>query len=215
MQVYKKISTSIANKLIDKEVICKEKYSIFQYGCELMISTGVSTIIFVIISLITQSFLSSMLFYAGFLLTRKFCGGFHASTYIRCHLLFAFNHLVFIVFDKFFPHQYDLPTVIISGAFCIISIILFAPIDHKNKPFTKGEYYFFRKCSFILSGAILVGLTVSVVFMNVLPYFISVVFGVFSATVSMLVARFQRRSAPRYMDYTARKEKKKNEEPTN
>ena len=83
MQVYKKISTSIANKLIDKEVICKEKYSIFQYGCELMISTGVSMIIFVIISLITQSFLSSMLFYAGFLLTRKFCGGFHASTYIR------------------------------------------------------------------------------------------------------------------------------------
>ncbi len=215
MQVYKKISTSIANKLIDKEVICKEKYSIFQYGCELMISTGVSTIIFVIISLITQSFLSSMLFYAGFLLTRKFCGGFHASTYIRCHLLFAFNHFVFIAFDKFFPHQYDLPTVIISGVFCIISIILFAPIDHKNKPFTKGEYYFFRKCSFILSGAILVGLTVSVVFMNVLPYFISVVFGVFSATVSMLVARFQRRSAPRYMDYTARKEKKKNEEPTN
>ena len=201
MQVYKKISTSIANKLIDKEV--------------LMISTGVSTIIFVIISLITQSFLSSMLFYAGFLLTRKFCGGFHASTYIRCHLLFAFNHFVFIAFDKFFPHQYDLPTVIISGVFCIISIILFAPIDHKNKPFTKGEYYFFRKCSFILSGAILVGLTVSVVFMNVLPYFISVVFGVFSATVSMLVARFQRRSAPRYMDYTARKEKKKNEEPTN
>lgn len=67
MQVYKKISTSIADKLIDKEVICKEKYSIFQYGCELMISTGVSTIIFVIISFITQSFLSSMFFYAGFL----------------------------------------------------------------------------------------------------------------------------------------------------
>ena len=120
-----------------------------------------------------------MLFYAGFLLTRKFCGGFHASTYIRSIYYLAFNHLVFIAFDKFFPHQYDLPTVIISGVFCIISIILFAPIDHKNKPFTKGEYYFFRKCSFILSGAILVGLTVSVVFMNVLPYFISVVFGVF------------------------------------
>ena len=211
MQIYNRVATTLADKLLNKEIITDDKYSIFRYGCELIISTIVYTLVFIVISIVTNSFISSMLFYAGFLVTRKFCGGFHASTYIRCHLLFAFNHLLFIAFDKFFPRQYAVPVLIITGVFCVISIAVFAPIDHKNKPFTKGEYYFFRKCSFVLSGVILVGLTLSIVFIEDRSYSLSVMFGVLSATVSMLVARYQRRSAPRYTN-TARKEETSNEE---
>lgn len=212
--MYEKIAKTIANNLLDNRIISGEKYHIFKYGCELIISNIIYTLFFLIICLITNSVIPSLLFFIGFLITRKFCGGFHASTYVRCHLLFAANQLVFIGFNRFFPFNFYLPTLVIFGGLCIIAIILLAPVDHINKPFTKGEYLYYRKCSLILSGILLFGLIVSASVVKVLPYSMSILFGVFSATISMLVAKYQRRKAPKYIEST-RKEDNRNEETEN
>lgn len=210
-KMYEKIAIAIANNLLNHKIIPGEKYHIFKYGCELIISNIIYTLFFLIICLVTDSVIPSLLFFIGFLITRKFCGGFHASTYVRCHLLFAANQLIFIVFNRFFPLNFYLPTLVIFGGLCIVAIILLAPVDHINKPFTKGEYLYYRNCSLILSGILLFGLIVSAFVVKVLPYSMSILFGVFSATVSMLVAKYQRRTSPKYIE-SNRKEEKCNEE---
>ncbi|MBQ1991369.1 MAG: hypothetical protein II233_01145, partial [Clostridia bacterium] len=49
-KVYKKISTIIANIFLKKEILAEDKYALFKYGCELIISNIVYTLIFLIIS---------------------------------------------------------------------------------------------------------------------------------------------------------------------
>ena len=98
--MYKKISKAIADIFLNKKILSEDKYALFKYGCELIISNIVYTLIFLIMSMLTNTLVPSLLFYAGFLITRKFCGGYHASSYIRCHLLFAFTHFLFVSFTS-------------------------------------------------------------------------------------------------------------------
>ena len=91
---------------------------------------------------------------------------------------------------------------------------MLAPVDHVKKPFTEGEYVYYRKCSLVLSGILLLGLIVSTVFVNFLPCSMSILFGVFSAIVSMIIAKCKRRVAPKYIE-SNRKEYKCNEENEN
>lgn len=198
--MYKKISTIVANIFLKKKILAEDKYALFKYGCELIISNIVYTLIFLIISILTNTFVPSLLFYAGFLITRNFCGGYHASSYIRCHLLFAFNHFLFIVFVYLLPNNLYTVFLILFSIICFFSIAIWAPVDHKNKQFTKGEYHFFRKCSLFLSILIATGISVSIIFLPTTIYVISIMFGILSAVISMLVAKYQRRNYPKYKE---------------
>ena len=196
--MYKKISCLIADSLLKSNILSDDKYPLFKYGCELVISNIIYTLIFIIISILTNTFLCSLLFYIGFLITRNFCGGYHASSYIRCHLLFAFNHLLFITFTYLFPSNFYLIFLAIAGVLCSFCIACYSPVDHKNKQFTKGEYYFFRKCSIVISIVIALCTVVFIVFSSANMYAVSMMFGISSAAISMLVAKLQRKNCSKY-----------------
>ena len=196
--MYKKTSKAIADVFLNNKILPEDKYALFKYGCELIISNVVYTLIFLIISMLTNTLVPSLLFYAGFLITRKFCGGYHASSYIRCHLLFAFNHFLFILFVYLLPSILYTLFFILFIIVCSLSIAIWSPVDHKNKQFTKGEYLFFRKYSLILSVLIIICGTISIILLPTTIHAVSIMFGVLSAVISMLVAKYQRRNYPKY-----------------
>lgn len=198
--MYKKISKAIADIFLNKKILSEDKYALFKYGCELIISNIVYTLIFLIMSMLTNTLVPSLLFYAGFLTTRKFCGGYHASSYIRCHLLFAFTHFLFVSFTYLIPIVLYKVIFISFSIICSISIAIWAPVDHKNKQFTKGEYIFFRKCSLILSILIATCASISMILLPTTIHIISIMFGILSAVISMLVAKYQRRNYPKYKE---------------
>lgn len=80
--MYKTISYKITDIFIKKKMITEDKKDIYLYGFEIVVSTIIYALIFILTAIVTSTLLYSIIFFIGFYFVRKFCGGFHASTYL-------------------------------------------------------------------------------------------------------------------------------------
>lgn len=187
------ISNCITNRFVKSNLIPEEKKEIYSYGFEIITSTIAYALIFIILAIVTNTFLTSVIFFCGFYFIRKFCGGFHANTYLKCHILSALNHIAVIAMLIFFPSSLQRIVSTISLYVCAILILGFAPVDHKNKRFIKNEFRHFRLMSCIYSGIIVIIATLNAfgIFGAIKAdiFVFAYTLGTFSATISMLSAK--------------------------
>ena len=87
------IATKISSIIIQKCRLSSDLIKIYTYGCELLISTGLGMMSVFLISCLLGRPLSGIIFLIVFVSLRLYCGGLHASTYLRCFIL---SNLVFL-----------------------------------------------------------------------------------------------------------------------
>lgn len=145
-------------------------------------------------AIVTHTLLVSLIFWVGFFIVRTIAGGYHAKTYIACHMLFMLNHVMLIVTIKFFPPHAQNHMTFALALLSAILIFLFAPVDHPNKPFIKGEERRFRKFSCIYALLVLVFAFILYAF-SILPseYALSFATGTFSAAFALTGAKIQQK----------------------
>ena len=191
--MYSKIAQNITERYIQKNIISEEKRAVYKYGFEVLFSTIVYTLIFIIIALLSYSVFPSLFFWLGFFIVRKLCGGYHAATYLKCHLLFALNHLAFVAAFKYVSFVKNPIFMSVSLVICSAMIFIFAPVDHPNKPFKGDECKKFRNrskqyCIIVVSVAVISYM--GWVTHNTLLF--GYMFGTVSATISLLSAKIQK-----------------------
>lgn len=192
--MYKKISQLLTNYFIHKGTVTADQYEVYAYGFEVLISTLVYTFIFILIAFVTRTLLASLIFWIGFFIVRTIAGGYHAKTYIVCHMLFMLNHVIVIAALKLtsLPAQKHIAFALILLS--AILIFLFAPVDHPNKPFIKGEEQRFRKLSCIYALFILVLAVILYAFsFDLSEYPLSFAIGTFSAAFALTGAKIQQK----------------------
>lgn len=191
--MYKKLANLLTELFLSKNLILEDKKEIYLYGFELIASMIVYAIIFLFCALITSTLYTSIVFFLGFYLVRKFCGGFHANTHLMCNFMTTFTHLIAIAFLLWFPSLYRNIFNTITLLCCALLILLFAPVDHKNKKFIKNEYQNFKIKSCIYSCFILVIAIFNIIEIHLLIHKDIFIFayslGTLSATISMLSAK--------------------------
>lgn len=188
---YKELSSMLANFFVKHGTVEKDKFEVYAYGFEVLLSTIVYTAIFIAIAAITETLIPSLVFYAGFFIVRTISGGYHAKTYISCHLLFTANQLAFISVLKLTPtatHIYITSAMVVTSS---ILVFMLAPVAHPNKPFIKSEKKRFRKYSCIYAALLV---SVFIVIAILIPskyvyYLLSYAVGTFSAAVSLVSAK--------------------------
>ena len=197
--MYKRIAISLTDMFINQKIISSDKRDICQYGFEMLISTIAYMLIFFFTAIITDTFIESLMFWLGLFVIRKTAGGHHAKSYSSCHLLFAFNHVLFIAATKVLPQASVFVSICLLLCFAITTVAICAPVDHKNKPFIKNEYIRYKMLSRVYC-AILLAILVSIIIIHTtnrsteigdILYF-SFSFGTASATVSLLSAKIIR-----------------------
>lgn len=197
--MYKRIAISLTDMFLNKKIISRDKRDICQYGFEMLISTIAYMLIFFFTSIITDTFFESLMFWLGLFVIRKTAGGHHAKSYSSCHLLFAFNHVLFIAATKVLPQASVFVSICLLLSFAITTVAICAPVDHKNKPFIKNEYIRYKMLSRVYC-VILLAILVSIITIHItnrstetgdILYF-SFSFGTASATVSLLSAKIIR-----------------------
>lgn len=191
--MYHNIASKITNFFIRGKIIDAEKEDLYLYGFEIMISSIGYLIVFLLASFISQTVVTSILFWLGLFLIRKTAGGHHANSYTSCHLLFLANHLVFIIIFKVTPLSvYNWSTIAIL-LLCAILIFSLAPVDHKNKPFINGEYKRYR-CLSVIYSCILICVSTLVLFRVITAnnFLFSFSIGTLSATISLLFGKIIR-----------------------
>ena len=198
--MYSKLAVAVTRKLSKWDVIDNEKFDIYSYSFEILISYSVYFLIFLFTSALTKTFFESLFFLFGFCILRHFAGGYHTSTYIRCHLLFSLSHLIFILIFKLTPIDWYLVFVSSLLFYIVLSVYLFAPVDNDNKPFTKTEFTRFRfksRLYVILMSTILI--TSFLLISIARPYIFCYIVGTSFAATSLLAARIVQKLSKRHL----------------
>lgn len=140
----------IADFFVEKEIIKSDEHEIYVYGAEALLSGISNLLILTVCGILMDELLIALLFFLVFNIMRKYCGGYHAATHLKCNLIFALNTLTILLLIKnyFFISEWLIVTAII-----VSDIIIFwlAPIENVNKPLEKYEKKKYRKKAIIFS----------------------------------------------------------------
>lgn len=187
--MYKKLASVTTDYYIKRGVIEAEKQEVYRYGFEVLLSTFVYALIFIVTSIISKTLIPSLLFWLGFFIIRKISGGFHCKTYLSCHLLFFINHILFIVLYKYLPNTISEWCSIGFILIASLLIFLFAPIDNANKPFIKTEKKRFRTLSCIYACILIMIAALNYLFLPFGHITFCFATGSLSAAISLLCGK--------------------------
>ena len=131
------LSLLVCKHLLKKGVITEELKDVYIYGFDLLFSFLISTTIILTIGLITHQILPTIFFLLTFILVRRYTGGYHANTYLKCQICTVSFYLITVVLSIYLniPHY----SYIILGAIGIFVILLLGPIENPHKPLTNQE----------------------------------------------------------------------------
>lgn len=142
------LSNTITLRL-QKVGVIQDKFKIYKYGFELLISSLIGISLIFIIGLLSNTFSDSLVFLVCFIILRQCTGGYHSRTYLSCNLSFITVYLIFIYFRNYMMFSYK--GLIISGIISLVIIFLLAPMEHKNKKMNKEKKSLHKITSRIIS----------------------------------------------------------------
>ena len=150
-----KTSRHITDKLIRHGRVDSDDRELFEYGIFLVISQMIYALVCIICGIVFKCIAESLVLYVSFNFARKYSGGFHASTELRCFIISSLSILCSVSLIKTFEIK-DLcvPFIILLAAASAV-IIIFSPLDTDEKPLTEDEKVLFRKKSFLVLGVLL------------------------------------------------------------
>ena len=94
-------ATKMAEYIMERANISKQRKAVFIYGCELTLSTIASVLSIIILSIFLNAIYSSFVFLLVFIGIRLFAGGYHAKTYSHCFLLTNFVYLLSFLLSEY------------------------------------------------------------------------------------------------------------------
>lgn len=145
--MYKYIAKGITNGLINEKVVSERDREIYEYSFEVLLSTGAIIAVILIASMFFKCCVNSLLFMAGFILTRRISGGYHASKHIYCFLTTIANYGLYVLAVKRLSVNLIPEICIILAVFSLFAVCALAPVEDRNKPLSNKEKIRFRKQS--------------------------------------------------------------------
>ena len=130
-QMEHSIAQYLARRLLRYVPDTEEKYPVYVYGFELILSFAFSAVIIICVGFLVSQPMTSLAFMTTYILIRRYTGGYHAETYWQCKLYTVGIFLLVLLLSVL--------TRIPLWAFLITSVVgeavvfKFAPIKNKHK----------------------------------------------------------------------------------
>lgn len=142
-----KYGSRIAGVLCDNRIIREEDKEIIVYGLDALLSTLINLVIILGLGLILGQLRQTVVFLLSFAALRVFAGGYHAKTRIGCTATFIIIYLTGMALQHYTPGIIVKPAAIGLAVISLVSVLIMAPIEHKNRPFEGNEYKHFKMIS--------------------------------------------------------------------
>jgi accessory gene regulator B len=191
------LSKRISSLFISNQIIQEEDKEVYEYSFELLLSTLFNLVVVIAIAIVTRRVLEALLFVLGFVPLRSFAGGYHASTHFRCFLILLFTYSLFILTTFFLMTKLVLPITIVLTLSSVLLIFVLSPVEDSNKPFSEEETVKFKRKSRI--GILIYSLAILglLLLLNNKIFGLSLAFGVFSVSLSLLASVIRNKIAAR------------------
>ena len=171
-------------------VIKESDVELYEYGLELIISTGVNVFIMIGISSAFGRPFIVVPYLLGFISLRLFAGGYHAKNHLFCILFNTAVYSVSCLVALNIEESTAILASIIESCVSFALVFLFAPVPAKNKPLSIEEKKRNRTIALIISVLFLV-LCISLYYSYLLgSTFCNMIFcGQLMATVLLLIGK--------------------------
>lgn len=148
---------------IHRKQIDTDEYEVYVYCFEVLLSSIFNAIILIIGVLISRLYIETLIFVAVFIISRKFCGGFHAKTHWGCLLLLIANYTIFSL--SFYLIGENILSIIslVLSITLIPPIILYAPVSHPNNPLPQKRVKIFKHFAAMIAVFLLILNVLSIV----------------------------------------------------
>lgn len=188
-------------KLISSKVACflckdeerKDNYEIYEYAVYIILSSAFHIATIIALGLCFNLLVESLVFYFSFITIRKFAGGYHAKTPIKCYIISVVSSTIILVLINIIPiivsrFRFIEYFLLILGLFSLIIICYLSPLDTINNPLNNEEKIFLKKITIFLSVSIYFISCLLIVF-SVLNIGIAMMFGIFMSNLVLVLRK--------------------------
>lgn len=126
------IAKKITQRWIIKNVISTDFAESYTYGIQAIILSLLSIIELLVLGIVIDELQSSIIFLIVFITLRRYTGGYHATTVVKCHSYTLILYLVNIHLSKVVTLDITIlfTAVLLLG---VITIIIDGPVQNSNK----------------------------------------------------------------------------------
>lgn len=148
-----KIGSKIIEFFASNDLIKNEDKEIYKYAFNIILSSLIHIATVMIIGLCFNLFIESLVFYFSFIAIRKFAGGYHAKTPVRCYLFSFASNIIILCLVKWLSsiNTLFIFIFIIFELLCVVLILLISPLDTENNPLTGQEKKMYRMLTSIIT----------------------------------------------------------------
>ena len=122
--------------LLKGQFIDKEDYELYYLGNEVIVSTGITSFIILLIGLMLKNLFGAIIFLICFISIRNFSGGYHAKTRWGCLLTTVVSYISsYYITELQMKYANSILTGLLIAEVLISGLIFlrYAPIENKNK----------------------------------------------------------------------------------
>ena len=136
--------------------IKQEQYDEYVYALEIILNILITDITMIIIGLAMGMIWECILFWLVYKILRKYCGGYHFSTSLKCYLSSCIMCPVVLAVVRYVPYSMTVWGLLTLTALIILSIL--SPVEAANKPLDEkrtadirnnGENFNNHKCGML------------------------------------------------------------------
>lgn len=182
------MSERITHFFMQRNFFDEADYRYYYFGFNYIINEIGSWLIAALLAIITSEVLESAVYIFVFMTLRHYCGGFHASTHLRCNIIFMMTYIGFLLLIGMPIAVYIRYIVVIAILFSNIVTFLLAPMESINKKCTIQELKKFRTKAIMYSCLFSI---ICIVLMNLdIKFSFCIVLGMLNVAFSLIIAYF-------------------------
>ena len=96
-----KFSSKLIEFFVSNDLIKNEDKELYEYAVNIILSSLIHIATVMIIGLCFNLFIESLVFYFSFIAIRKFAGGYHAKTPVRCYAFSVISSIIMLCLIKY------------------------------------------------------------------------------------------------------------------
>lgn len=148
----KLISSKVA-RILCKDEKHTDNYELYEYAIYIILSSAFHMATVIVLGLVFNLLTESLVFYLSFIVIRKFAGGYHAKTPVRCYLFSFASNIIILCLVKWLSsiNTLFIFIFIIFELLCVVLILLISPLDTENNPLTGQEKKMYRMLTSIIT----------------------------------------------------------------
>ena len=154
-----KIGSKFIEFFVSNDIIKNEDKEIYKYALNIILSSLIHIATVMILGLCFNLLIESLVFYFAYIVIRKFAGGYHANTQLRCFLASVISTLLILGLMKWvllFDNIIIDFLIEVLGLVCKIIIGFLSHSDTDAKPLCDKEKRLYKKVTILISFALLI-----------------------------------------------------------